>query len=181
MIKQHRIHELAKDMGLPSKDLMEIMEGKADLTKKHMSALDDEQLSYLFEKLTERNQLPNLDSYLEKKPVAKEAPKARPQKAAKPKKPKEKLQTVKLPVVQDPEAEKAAEEIAKQAKTLRHVDTRTVDVNLDKFNEKYDRIAPQTPKTKNAVTKQKFTSRGPVSYTHLDVYKRQCSRCCPPT
>ena len=41
MIKQHRIHELAKDMGLPSKDLMEIMEGKADLTKKHMSALDD--------------------------------------------------------------------------------------------------------------------------------------------
>ena len=160
MIKQHRIHELAKDMGLPSKDLMEIMEGKADLTKKHMSALDDEQLSYLFEKLTERNQLPNLDSYLEKKPVAKEAAKARPQKAAKPKKPKEKLQTVKLPVVQDPEAEKAAEEIAKQAKTLRHVETRAVDVNLDKFNEKYDRIAPQTPKTKNAVTKQKFTSRG---------------------
>ena len=160
MIKQHRIHELAKDMGLPSKDLMEIMEGKADLTKKHMSALDDEQLSYLFEKLTERNQLPNLDSYLEKKPVAKEAPKARPQKAAKPKKPKEKLQTVKLPVVQDPEAEKAAEEIAKQAKTLRHVDTRTGDVNRDKGNEQYDRIAPQTPQTKNAVTKQKFTSRG---------------------
>ena len=63
-------------------------------------------------------------------------------------------------MVQDPEAEKAAEEIAKQAKTLRHVETRAVDVNLDKFNEKYDRIAPQTPKTKNAVTKQKFTSRG---------------------
>ena len=158
MIK-HRIHEIAKDMDLPSKDIMDLLKDRGvDLSKKHMTVLDDDQLNYVFEKLTAQNQAPNLDSYLEKRPQ----PPKNPKKIAKAKKqkPAEKLQTVTLPVKEDPKAAKQAEEIAKEAKKLRHVETRTVDVNLDKFNQRYEQIAPSTPKTKNPTAgKQKFGRR----------------------
>ena len=114
MIK-HRIHEIAKDMDLPSKDIMDLLKDRGvDLSKKHMTVLDDDQLNYVFEKLTAQNQAPNLDSYLEKRPQ----PPKNPKKIAKAKKqkPAEKLQTVTLPVKEDPKAAKQAEEIAKEAK-----------------------------------------------------------------
>ena len=41
----------------------------------------------------------------------------------------------------------------------RVVDTRTSNVNIDKYNEKYDKLADQKVKTENIVTKQKFTNR----------------------
>ncbi len=36
-------------------------------------------------------------------------------------------------------------EPVEKERTVRHVDTRTGDVNLDKYNERYETIAPQTP------------------------------------
>ena len=44
-------------------------------------------------------------------------------------------------------------------KTLRHVDTRVSNVNLDKYNEHYEEIAPNTPVTKNTQRKQKINQR----------------------
>lgn len=37
---------------------------------------------------------------------------------------------------------------------VRHVDTRTVDVNLDKYNERYEQIAPQQPRKGDAFQKK---------------------------
>ena len=74
--------------------------------------------------------------------------------------------------------------------------TRTVDVNVDKFNARYDDLAdsrnmPSKRKNQPTGKKEKFNNRNnrrgqqfgrrreteaerlPVSYTHLDVYKRQ--------
>ena len=42
----------------------------------------------------------------------------------------------------------------------RVVDTRQSNVNIDRYNEKYDKLADQKVKTENIVTKQKFTNRG---------------------
>ena len=41
----------------------------------------------------------------------------------------------------------------------RVIDTRSSNVNIDRYNEKYDRLADQKVKTDNVVTKQKFTNR----------------------
>lgn len=41
----------------------------------------------------------------------------------------------------------------------RVIDTRQTNVNIDKYNEKYDRLADQKVKSENIVTKQKFTNR----------------------
>ena len=48
-----------------------------------------------------------------------------------------------------------------KAPTRRVVDTRSSNVNIDKYNEKYDRLADQkvSARQDNAVTKQKFTNR----------------------
>ncbi|MFZ2537959.1 MAG: translation initiation factor IF-2 [Oscillospiraceae bacterium] len=37
----------------------------------------------------------------------------------------------------------SAQTVAQSESTVRHVDTKTVDVNLDKYNERYEKIAPQ--------------------------------------
>ena len=45
-------------------------------------------------------------------------------------------------------------------RTVRHVDTRTGDVNLDKYNERYETIAPQTPGGRdNQQRKQKIKQK----------------------
>lgn len=42
---------------------------------------------------------------------------------------------------------------------VRIVDTRTTNVNIDKYNEKYDRLASEKVKTDNTITKQKLNQR----------------------
>ena len=76
----------------------------------------------------------------------KEAPKAQPAPAAK--KPQEEQKP------QQPVREP-------KAPTRRVVDTRSSNVNIDRYNEKYDRLADQkvSARQDNAVTKQKFTNR----------------------
>ena len=54
-----------------------------------------------------------------------------------------------------------AQEQPKHQPTRRVVDTRSSNVNIDKYNEKYDQLADQKVKTRtdNVVTKQKFPNR----------------------
>ncbi|MEG2429588.1 MAG: translation initiation factor IF-2, partial [Oscillospiraceae bacterium] len=51
--------------------------------------------------------------------------------------------------------------VAQAEKTINHVDTRTVDVNLDKYNERYEQIAPQqnTKKADTFQRKQKINQK----------------------
>ena len=48
------------------------------------------------------------------------------------------------PAAKAPAAPAAPAEPVEKERTVRHVNTRTVDVNLDKYNEHYEEIAPQT-------------------------------------
>ncbi len=51
-------------------------------------------------------------------------------------------------------------EPVEKERTVRHVDTRTGDVNLDKYNERYETIAPQTPGGRdNQQRKQKIKQK----------------------
>ena len=63
------------------------------------------------------------------------------------------------PQAQQPAA--PAQEQPKHQPTRRVVDTRSSNVNIDKYNEKYDQLADQKVKTRtdNVVTKQKFPNR----------------------
>ena len=50
-------------------------------------------------------------------------------------------------------------EPVEKERTVRHVDTRTVDVNLDKYNEHYEQIAPQGRIKDNQQKKQKLKQK----------------------
>lgn len=84
---------------------------------------------------------------------------ARPKKDQKAKHaPREQKQTIR------PNAGPIGEKISVSSEPVKNterrvVDTRQSNVNIDKYNEKYDRLADQKVKSDNIVTKQKFTGR----------------------
>ena len=80
-IEKYRVHEVAKDFGLPTKTITEILTKYAETPKNHMQALTDQELSLIFEYLTQHNPVSSIqvifaDTYKEepaKEPAAKKA------------------------------------------------------------------------------------------------------------
>ena len=54
---KYRVHEVAKDFGIPTKQVMEILTKYAETPKNHMQVLEDRELSLIFEYLTQHNQV----------------------------------------------------------------------------------------------------------------------------
>ena len=54
-MEKYRVHEVAKDFGIPTKDIMEILTKYAEAPKNHMQALTDGELSVIFEYLTQHH------------------------------------------------------------------------------------------------------------------------------
>ena len=158
-IEKYRVHEVAKDFGLPTKTVTEILTKYVAAPKNHMQVLSDHELSVIFDYLTQHNQVANIqaiyaDAYQEK---AKEAPKAAPaakpaaQQPAQPAKPAQ--QQPARQGGQGAPAAKQAQQPAQQAKPVQQpvqqpttrvpqkkiVDTRKGgDVNLAKYDERLE-------------------------------------------
>ena len=83
---KYRVHEVAKDFGLPSKNITEILTKYATTPKNHMQVLEDSELSVIFEYLTQQHQCATMEDLVrvpavEKKPEPKKeqpAPQAKP-------------------------------------------------------------------------------------------------------
>ena len=88
-LNKYRVHEVAKDFGVPTKEITDILTKYATTPKNHMQALSDEELSLVFEYLTQHHQISGIqeiyaDTYQEPaKETAKPAPAAQPAAAAK--------------------------------------------------------------------------------------------------
>ena len=158
-IEKYRVHEVAKDFGLPTKTVTEILTKYVAAPKNHMQVLSDHELSVIFDYLTQHNQVANIqaiyaDAYQEK---AKETPKAAPaakpaaQQPAQPAKPAQ--QQPARQGGQGATAAKQAQQPAQQAKPVQQpvqqpttrvpqkkiVDTRKGgDVNLAKYDERLE-------------------------------------------
>ncbi len=195
MMVKYRVHEVAKDLNVPSKDVIALLGKHFDTQKKHMTALTEEELNVVFEHFTQKNQVENFDDYFasgkkaepEQKSVPKEEPKneesrkEEPVKAAEKEKKTPPPQQGKKPMGQKPaqqngqhqQAGRPAQQNRPQpapAATVsessssgtrgRHVDMRTSQVNLDKYNERYDNIATSSMGNRDTgVKKQKLTQR----------------------
>ena len=181
MMIKYRVREVAKDLDIPNKDVIDTLAKYFPEPKKYMTALTEEELDVVFEAFTQQHSRKNLDDYFAQRdgePVSQEKPKAAPAQAPQQSAPQEKAKEPAAQQKQAPRAEKeqqpagqAAPKAAKPAEsvveeprqqpTRRVVDTRSSNVNIDKYNEKYDQMADQKVKTRtdNVVTKQKFTNR----------------------
>ena len=62
MIK-YRVHEVAKDLGIASKEVIALLKDYLNEEKKHMTALTEDELNFIFDYYTQKNQVESFDEY----------------------------------------------------------------------------------------------------------------------
>lgn len=242
MMKKYRVHEVAKDLDVQNKDVLDILAKYVEEPKKHMTALEENELDIVFESFTQSRSVKNFGAYFDSanakqeakkpepaaNPVKKQepAPAANPAKklepsqqqrppanndnrktgrpgpvqnrTERPAQPRQGQQPAKKPFEpaqqpkkfedkpkqfnpsqkpkQQPQARPQQQVLkptgnASAPKTQittdadsspasrRVIDTRTTNVNIDKYNEKYDKMAFEKVKNETVATKQKFMNR----------------------
>ncbi len=161
MVIKFKVSDVAKDFGKNNKDIINILSEYCDgPAKKANTVLEENELNILFDKLTADNSVESLDNYFnsakksnKKKTNDSKNESANVSKNNKEKKDENKKHKNQAAILQMAEqAAKRAEEKAKkkanqtpQARTkgeARHVDTRVNNVDLEKYNQKYEDIAP---------------------------------------
>lgn len=176
MISKYRVHEVAKDFNVPSKEILDIVSKHFDGQKKSMTALEESELDVIFEIVTQENSVENFDDYFasanepkkeaKKEETEEKAEKAEPDNAdAKAeKKPAQAEKKAPAKTAEQPKKKPKDPNAKPQSRTkgeFRTVDTRANDVDLDKYNEKYENIAPvnQDRRSDRTVNKQKFKQK----------------------
>jgi translation initiation factor IF-2 len=77
MMIKYRVHEVAKDFGEDNnKKVIDILSKYTGETKKHMTALTEEELNIVFEAFTQTTAVENFDSFFQMAEEAKAAKKA---------------------------------------------------------------------------------------------------------
>ena len=141
---KYRVHEVAKDFGVSTKEITEILTKYAETPKNHMQVLEDRELSLIFEYLTQHNPVSSIAVIFAEgaKPEEKKAEKP----AAKP------AQNASAPVQGQGQSGKPQQGGAPKAEQPKQpmsrvpqrqvVDTRkATNVNLDKYDEKLQDMA----------------------------------------
>ena len=177
MMIKYRVREVAKDLNIPNKDVLDTLAKYFPEPKKYMTALTEEELDVVFEAFTQQRNMESLDAYFAQREAAAPAQEAAPAPKAPQKAPASKGEASQkapegrrqekgqapAPQQAAPQAQKPAAPAPEAHKqpVRRVVDTRSSNVNIDKYNEKYDQLADQKVKTRtdNVVTKQKFPNR----------------------
>ena len=195
MTEKCKLNDLAKDLGVSNKELIDLLEKKYGEQKKATAVLVDKELNFVIEHYSQKGAVESFDEYFADGEKRRSAPKPeKPQQKA-PRAPKAEA---KAPAAQQKPAEKSAPKPAEAPKAAgqphkdrkakkpaaareatttldtrgaqktdkvevrqntTHVDTRAANVELDKYNERYERIAPANSQKDNFVKKQKFPNR----------------------
>ena len=166
-VNKYRVRELAKDFGMSNKDVMEILGKYGEAPKSNMQALTDEQLSLVFESLTQTHPASGIeeifaDTYREPKKQEQPAPAPAAQQPA-----QQKNAAAQQPAAQAVPAKQGAAPANKpvlaqpttRVPQKKVVDTRKGgDVNLAKYDERLEQMAPEKAKRMQAPSgnRQKF-------------------------
>ena len=148
---KYRVHEVAKDFGVSTKEITEILTKYAETPKNHMQVLEDRELSLIFEYLTQHNPVSSIAVIFAEgaKPEEKKAepakPEQKPQQAAPGAKPQQAAPGAK-PQQSAPQQAAKPEQKPQQPMSRvpqkQVVDTRkATNVNLDKYDEKLQDMA----------------------------------------
>ncbi len=198
MTEKCKLNDLAKDLGVSNKEIIDLIEKKFGEQKKATTVLVDKELNFVVEHYSRKGEVQNFDRYFadgdkkravraaaqqaepkkeqkpaekapvkgaekreEKKPAAKsgdrpaQAKQSAPQHGKQNKKPAAARQNT--TTLDTRSAQKTEKVEVKQSVT--HVDTRAANVELDKYNERYEKIAPTSAPKDNFVKKQKLNQR----------------------
>ncbi|BDE88715.1 Translation initiation factor IF-2 [uncultured Flavonifractor sp.] len=181
---KYRVHEVAKDFNLGTKEITDILTKYAKTPKNHMQVLEDGELAILFDYLTQHHPVDSIESiyadvYREPKPAQKPAapapqkqaaPQGRPQQPARPagqgQRPAQGQPANNRPAAQQPQGQPAGQSAqpsagrpATRVPEKKVVDTRKGgNVNLEKYDERLEKLAAgKTNQMQGG--KQKFQGR----------------------
>lgn len=171
-VTKPRIYEVAKDIEVSSKELLNLLSEHGIELKNHMSTLEDNEMDIILEYYTQSFEKKDMDfkdfvaKFQGKDTETKKEEKAQA-KAEDEKKPKqekaddEKIQTA------------AADEPKQNKKAFRYIDTRQSAVDLEKLDtEKIEALAPVEIKD-DIVRKQKFSKKKSGKIKHKEIKKKE--------
>lgn len=175
----YRVSDIAKDLNITNKKILELLEPlNIDLNKKHNTVLNEDTVNLFFEKLTMENAVNNLEDYLNNSKNVKHNKKVNKvtnekQNSNKTKKVSEEIKTVKQEKTSHTKDNKKNKKQAvkrddggqvlkigtladssNEKKNLRHIDTKFNDIDLEKYNEKYEKIAPASKMLNDNIQKK---------------------------
>ena len=126
---KYRVHEVAKDFGVSTKEITEILTKYRSAPKNHMQVLDDTDLSVIFEYLTQHNQVSDMEGTLNAQGASRKKPE---QSKAETKQQTESKREE--PIVQQQPTQS-------KVKQVHRIDTRgTGDVTLAKYDDQVDKL-----------------------------------------
>lgn len=148
---KYRVHEVAKDFGKSTKEISDILTRYSKTPKNHMQVLGDQELSIIFEYLTQNNQTAELEALLKQQQAAR-------QQVQQP--------SAGTPAKKDAPAAASGKpegDAPKQTKVkqVHRIDTRGGgDVNLAKYDERIDSLVPgKADRMGSGEKKQKLTKK----------------------
>ncbi len=168
---KYRVHEVAKDFKLSTKEVTNILTKYAKAPKNHMQVLEQEELNIVFDYITSHNQVEDLGKVLEqqsakqpgKTPKAKEsAPKAADAPAAAGSASKTAGKPAEARPLQKAQPKSEEEVVSRtKGKQVHRVDTRGGgNIDLAKYDERIDSLVPEKA-NKMGHGKEKFTKKNP--------------------
>ena len=167
---KYKVKDMAADLGVANKKITEILEKYCGVSKKTMTTLEESEMDVIFDVITRENAVESLDSYFAarnakldaepEKPIRKQEKKTekasgqQPAQDASPEKREDKS-------AQQPREEKPVETKERKRKVI---DTRATNVDVERYNSKYDDLASGTSKSRSTdrdhtTKKQKFQNR----------------------
>ncbi|PKM62569.1 MAG: translation initiation factor IF-2 [Firmicutes bacterium HGW-Firmicutes-21] len=161
MMEKYRINALAKDLNIKSKDIIDILTDSGRPGRSHMTSLEEDELSTVFEVVTQNNQVDItafFNIYEEKKAAKKAAEQEKKKAAAEESRKKSGIAAAPATQMkqkqQQPQKQRARGEV-------RVVDTRgSAGVDLAKYDsklEKFDTVVPESAQTVKQKIKKKNT------------------------
>lgn len=158
---KYRVHEVAKDFNMTSKEITQILTDYATTPKNHMQVLEDAELNDIFEYLTQHHQAASLEELYKVPDQPKAKPQAAPAEAPKSgaaPQPAAQTQQTAQPQQQPKPKKDDKPHQPRQVAERRVVDTRGATTNLSKYDQRLDDLVPERAQNKRG-GKQKIQNR----------------------
>ena len=158
---KYRVHEVAKDFNMTSKEITQILTDYATTPKNHMQVLEDAELNDIFEYLTQHHQAASLEELYKVPDQPKAKPQAAPAEAPKSgaaQQPAAQAQQAAQPQQQPKPKKDDKPHQPRQVAERRVVDTRGATTNLSKYDQRLDDLVPERAQNKRG-GKQKIQNR----------------------
>ena len=141
MVK-YRVREVAKDFGVKTQAISEILTKYSSTPKSPMQVLEERELDCIFEYLTQHHQMESIAEVFADTPKAEPAPAATQEAAAAPAGEEKPQDQPHQPQAQKPAAKQADKPFKpRPEKEKRVIDTSGVTLNIEKYDERFDNMA----------------------------------------